>query len=492
MNIHALQFGSKTAATLIILTVISERIGIFISGEYSPPADIAATESIAAILILAFLRREQKSDIQFRLVSAQRDDSQVFPGVLIAYFIPLAPVTVALKSELFVPYTFFIVTVMALCAIADIRVRQEKIKTQAESEDSYLALKPEILLYVSGPRGVYYQINQWIPVLELLSFRIAILIRNLDVLKGMGATKIPVYYIGNGRKLEWALSNGPKVVLYPNNRPGNCETLRYPDLFHVFINHGESDKHVNQSQMLMAYDKLFVGGPLAEQRLKHAGLPIRPDQIVYVGRPQAEMALAYRERQGEIRNILYAPTWEGGVDATAHSSVGPLGLQVLKELASDGRYQVRIKPHPLTGTSKKSAQKALRKLEEISARAGFLFLDAGVDLHEQMNWSDVMICDVSAVLNEYLITGKPIILCNVKGEHISMDEIRSQYPTSRAAYTIKQGESILHVLESINQEDALKEKRAELRYESLGGGGSIERFIAALEDLVAAPSKSVA
>ena len=44
-----------------------------------------------------------------------------------------------------------------------------------------------------------------------------------------------------------------------------------------------------------------------------------------------------------------------------------------------------------------------------------------ISLHDAMNWSDVLVGDVSAVLSDYLVTGKPIVLCNVLHRDTGID-----------------------------------------------------------------------
>src|SRR5699024_7020044 len=136
--------------------------------------------------------------------------------------------------------------------------------------------------------------------------------------------------------------------------------FRHYRLNHFFINHGESDKAVNQSKLLMAYDRILVGGPLAERRLRSAGLPVRPGQVIHVGRPQAEMLL--RERRattGAIRTILYAPTWEGFKESVDYSSIGRFSHQMLQPLWRQSDYKILFKPHPYVGLRDKQRRRAL-------------------------------------------------------------------------------------------------------------------------------------
>src|SRR5690554_3472177 len=152
-------------------------------------------------------------------------------------------------------------------------------------------LKPLVAVYVSGLADVAYQINQWLPVLERLGLSVVVLARQRGIFEGMPATGIPVFYARNMAHVEKVLLSGVRTVLYPANTMHNVQALRQFQLNHFFINHGESDKAVNQSKLLQAYDKLLVAGPLAHRRLLQAGLALRDGQVEYVGRPQAELML---------------------------------------------------------------------------------------------------------------------------------------------------------------------------------------------------------
>jgi hypothetical protein len=172
----------------------------------------------------------------------------------------------------------------------------------------------DVILYVSGPKGSGYQINQWIPVAERMKWKSAICVRNFHLLDEIDETVISVYFAAKAEDIETLKDLGrASVFLYPANSRENATSLRHREMQHYFINHGESDKVVNQSKFLMAYDKLLVAGPMAKSRLEMAGLPLRDNQVEFVGRPQLEIFLEKNCQFGPVRNVLYAPTWDGFV-----------------------------------------------------------------------------------------------------------------------------------------------------------------------------------
>lgn len=329
-------------------------------------------------------------------------------------------------------------------------------------------LKPLVAVYVSGLADVAYQVNQWLPVLERLGLPLIVLARQRGIFDGMPATRIPVFYARNMAHVEKVLLSGVRTVLYPANTMHNVQALRQFQLNHFFINHGESDKAVNQSKLLQAYDKLLVAGPLAHRRLLQAGLALRDGQVEYVGRPQAELMLD-RVRpeplEGTIR-VLYAPTWEGFVDNVDYSSVGPLGLTLLKTLATLPSVEVVFKPHPYTGSRKSSRAEQLAEMKAFCSANGMAVVESLSSIFDCMNQSDLLITDVSSVLNDYLVTGKPMVMCiNAMMERMPLDEL---FPTSRAAWKLRDGSQIAEIVGSLRESDGLADVRAQVRSDSLG------------------------
>ncbi|MDR5902781.1 CDP-glycerol glycerophosphotransferase family protein [Halomonas icarae] len=354
--------------------------------------------------------------------------------------------------------------------------------------------QPEIAVYVTGMREVAYQINQWLPVLERQNVKVMIIAREAIIFDDMPDTPIPVFTAKSQRELEILLGecSSMRTVLYPANTMKNVQALRYFKLNHYFINHGESDKAVNQSKFLMAYDKLLLAGPLSKRRLQDAGLPLRDDQIEYVGRPQAELLLEAVSDEGvaDVNTILYAPTWEGYVKNVDYSSIGPLGYELCKDILESGQYKLLFKPHPYTGKVSGKKKQELERIKSLFEHHDVPVYDDNASLHKLMNESDLLICDISSVLNEYLITKKPIILCNVDKKE--KNEFLEEFPSARAATLLDLGQEVLDVIQGIATKDEQRQERAHVRSESLGDfpEGAMTRFSKVLENSLSEQSKS--
>jgi CDP-glycerol glycerophosphotransferase (TagB/SpsB family) len=284
------------------------------------------------------------------------------------------------------------------------------------------------------------------------------------------------------RALEQLLTTDVKIVLYPNNREKNTNSLRFFELKHVFVNHGESDKSVNQSKMLRSYDHIFVSGMHAIRRMESAGFRFLDDQIKVVGRPQIELNYAQSVKIANERKdkliIAYAPTWEGGGAKTAYSSIGDFGVKLLKTLSGCHNVHVIFKPHPLTGTSSADAKLALKKMQSLCRLYGYEVVDAGVSFYDAFVKCDILISDIGAVLSEFLATEKPIIATNPN--ELTDSEFIEQFPVASAAYILTQPEQVATILTEIKEYDVLSGERVKVRKAVLGPINGLEVFKAEL------------
>ena len=348
------------------------------------------------------------------------------------------------------------------------------------------SINAEVCLFISGPAGAAYQVNQWLPVLERLNQKCMIVSRRVGICKRLNKTKIPAIYVRSVHDLEQAfnLNQNLKIVLYPANPMQNAQVLRNLHLQHVFINHGESDKVVNQSKFLLAYDKLFLAGKLSFDRLISSGLEVRDSQVVYVGRPQAEISLIKNTQSIKIKTIFYAPTWEGFVDNANYTSIIMFGLKILKEITTKKpNINLIFKPHPYTGIRSEQTKRALQSILEYCTAHDITVLSENENIHHGMNQCDLLITDISSVLNDFLVTNKPVILCNSLG--LSKEQLLQEYPSSHAAYLLNEHDSIISLVKMIDDTDPMSTEREVVRTYSMGSPheSSLQKFQLAIDQL---------
>lgn len=340
-------------------------------------------------------------------------------------------------------------------------------------------------LYIAGPPKAAYQVNQWLRVLEELPLNVFILTRRKGIYDAMLPTQLPVVFARRAGDVEQVFDAATtlRIILYPANPMHNAQALRHIQYQHVFINHGESDKVVNQSKFLLAYDKLFLAGQLSLDRLRGAGLAIRDEQVAFVGRPQAELALNKIASPQLIQTVLYAPTWEGFVEEADYSSIGELGLNIIRTFSAQKRFKLIFKPHPYTGLRDKRRKDYLKTIRKLCLQHGVEYIESDVDIHTCMNQSDLLITDVSSVLNEYLVTSKPIMVCNPQG--VDAPELHASYPSTRAAYVLNNGLDVVGLLNKVVQKDSLWPTRQAVREYSMGrtDDPAFDRFTVELQRL---------
>lgn len=472
---------------LILVTIIIGLIGILLNPNNAIGLAFIIVISISLQIWISQNRKIFDKLVPLRKLSKNNHMKlKEETKILASYILPLLPIIAIFWFS--VSLFILVICILFFMPLVFFQVKKilNKTKDEKQLKRDYIKNPSKIIVYLSGPPEVYYQIDQWLSVLEKLSFKVAIILRDSPIFDKMQTTNIDIYYAKSERELEWLLLNGAKIILYPNNRERNANALRFSSHTHIFINHGESDKATNQSKVLMAYDYLFVGGPLARNRLLEAGLPVRNEQAVYVGRPQAELIIKSNNKlPKKITKLLYAPTWEGDANSTSYSSVNSFGLEVLEALINSKKFEIKIKPHPLTGTNKTSTKKAFARMCDMCKKnQNAQMLDFDSSLYDAMNWSEVLICDISAVLNEYLISKKPIILCNVMKSSQSISQTHSDFPSSKAANILSSGAQIIDVIDEIEETDPLKENRVQTYQTSLGGDNSFERFENALKKLL--------
>lgn len=151
-----------------------------------------------------------------------------------------------------------------------------------------------------------------------------------------------------------ALEKG--IIFYPFNAQSNCRAVANRKLKHIFITHGESNKVASVKPIIRIYDYVVTAGQAGIDRYLENGIfsqydvdsgRIIPMGDTFIGRT----GLSTNKNGEEV--ILYAPTWEGGIESENYSSLAYSDrvVTLLKEVAySHNVSTILIKPHPNTGS----------------------------------------------------------------------------------------------------------------------------------------------
>ncbi|MCW2747140.1 MAG: hypothetical protein JWP10_282, partial [Nocardioidaceae bacterium] len=206
-----------------------------------------------------------------------------------------------------------------------------------------------------------------------------------------------------------------KVFLYVNNAEINFRALRFSQVDHVHLGHGESDKDSSVSNHSKAYDYVLVAGTAGKERLARTLRNFDADaRVRMIGRPQLDHTIKVPAAfvSGEL-TVLYAPTWEGDRAATAHGSAVSHGRALVDALDADPRVTIIFRPHPNSGARDAAYGSAVRALKETLSGTRH-FIDEG-PWGWQPTAADLCITDLSAIAYDWLATAKPLIVTQPEG-----------------------------------------------------------------------------
>lgn len=373
-------------------------------------------------------------------------------------------------------------------------------RLEYEYDGSYV--DAEVVVYFGDRSSKFYQLEQWIPVLEQLHkvHRVVIVVRKGSALTSvMETTHLPVVFKRKFDPLQtFYHANDFKLALYVNNGMTNFQSLSFAPMVHVHVNHGESDKLSMVSNQAKAYDKVFIAGEAAVERHRRALIDFDESQLVRVGRPQLDIERPLELEPSSARTIMYAPTWEGENDANNYTSVDRFGPQIVEAALQIPGARLIYKPHPRVETSKDP------DVVEANARILDLIEAANVsianetqqhqvlmqgDILGMFDTVDLLITDISSVGLDflYLHPDKPLVLTDRRGD---TESLNAEAPISRAAPLIN--ESTIARVESMISEmlnrDSSVEVRHELRRHYFGDGepgSSTVLFTEAVSRLIA-------
>ncbi|MDR1635230.1 MAG: CDP-glycerol glycerophosphotransferase family protein [Bifidobacteriaceae bacterium] len=304
------------------------------------------------------------------------------------------------------------------------------------------AMQPTFAVHWQATRGSIHQLTMWMDYLKQLGRPFFVITRTRENFIEVTETfDVPVLHRVGLDAVEEALSPSLKTVFYVNTAILNDHMLRYPHLNHIQLNHGDSDKIASYSPVFRAYDKDFVAGQAAIDRFAAAGLATASDFFVIVGRPQVA---GVAPSSGPVRDLaspvaLYAPTWTGNTKDSDYTSLRR-GPEIVQALLDRG-CTVIFRPHPYwaknyaTQAGRAAVVALLNRDAAVSDRRHVFGPAAETDwsIIDCFNHSDLMISDVSSVVNDYLYSEKPFIMMAVTAEP---DDFATEFPVARGAYVV--------------------------------------------------------
>ncbi|ROR31090.1 CDP-glycerol:poly(glycerophosphate) glycerophosphotransferase [Curtobacterium sp. JUb34] len=292
----------------------------------------------------------------------------------------------------------------------------------------------EIAVYFADGPVNMYQVRQWYaPLAELAKTHpVAIIARSPGTMTTLiDESPVPAVYARQVVDLEhFVETQAPKVVLYVNQNARNFQMMRYGRMWHVFVNHGESDKMYMTTNQFKAYDYALIAGDAARGRLAEALWDYDLDaRTIAIGRPQADhFAGAAPYPDDERTVVLYAPTWEGDRGAAAYGSIASHGTTIAEQVLASPRHRLVYRPHPRSGVLEPTYRAAHERIVAAITAANTAdpsahhVHDTGGELGWQLADADVAITDISAMIYDRLAVGKPLIVTRPVSPEADVDE----------------------------------------------------------------------
>lgn len=279
-----------------------------------------------------------------------------------------------------------------------------------------------IAVYFADGDVNMYQIRQWYkPLAEIAkTWPVVVLSRSATGARAILADDaLPVAFVPTVRDLErYVADQDIRVVLYVNQNTRNFQMFRYGRRWHVFINHGESDKMYMTTNQFKAYDVAFVAGEAARQRLARVLWDYDLDtRTMQIGRPQADHytgTLPYTPDERTV--VLYAPTWEGDRPSAHYGSIVTHGEALASAVLASPAHRLIYRPHPRSGVvdgaygaANQRIIAAIAAANAADPRAQHVF-DDQPDLGWQLAAADVAVVDISAMVYDRLAADRPLMV----------------------------------------------------------------------------------
>ncbi|MGU3410956.1 CDP-glycerol glycerophosphotransferase family protein [Microbacterium sp. M1A1_1b] len=356
----------------------------------------------------------------------------------------------------------------------------------------------EVAVYFADGPVNMYQVRQWYaPLAELArTHPVAIISRNPGtMLTLLDEAPVPAVYARQVVDLErFVDEQAPKLVLYVNQNARNFQMMRYGRMWHVFVNHGESDKMYMTTNQFKAYDYALIAGDAARDRLAEALWDYDLDRrAIAIGRPQADHFAGEPPYPSDDRTVvLYAPTWEGDRAAAAYGSIQSHGTTIAERVLASPRHRLVYRPHPRSGVTDAGYRAAHERIVAAIAAANAAdasahhVYDDGPGMGWQLADADVAITDISAMIYDRLAVGKPLIVTRPAAAEADVDE-RGYLAAANWLRAEDAGDVIGRVDAAAHDEAELAElRRWVTRYfGDTTPGVATARFHAAVERLVA-------
>ena len=301
----------------------------------------------------------------------------------------------------------------------------------------------KILLHTGeGENGITHM-NLWIPIFKQSEVDFVVMVRNYEVFKYLKSNyeELPIVFAKGDKEVKSVLYKMQSIeaCFYPSNTGNNLHLLKFDNIRHIFIGHGDSDKTASANKYFRVYDENWVAGEAHIDRFNNAGFEHTGLRHIKVGRPNLKDTLLLTQDNWKNRydgkiNLLYLSTWEGFFVEQEYTSV-----EIIKEFFENiytllSSVNINIKLHPGLGRRKKELigyEKIIVKSweEKIKDNSTMSLKTHSKDtpVEELIKVSNVFICDISAVISEALAGNGPIFVYIPKDKPIKIAQSNMRF-----------------------------------------------------------------
>ena len=367
------------------------------------------------------------------------------------------------------------------------------------SADSALSTtRYDIAVYFSDSHVNAYQVRQWYEPLQKLNehWPVVVIARNIEGAELLARESgLPVVFAPGVEHLERLVAKHPlKIVMYVNQNTTNFQMLRYGRRWHVFINHGESDKVYMTTNQIKAYDFAFIAGRAARERLtKHVWNYEVSQRTFEVGRPQADFMTGEAPYPSDDRiTVLYAPTWEGDRPNAFYGSVLSHGEKIATAILASPQHRLVYRPHPRTGVEHGAYRAAHNRIVRAIAHANAVdpgahhVFDESPSITWQLSQTDVAVCDISAMIYDRLAVGKPVLVTRPAEPQAVIDDLG--YLQACEWLGSSEAHDVIPRIHELLHDESSRETFASWSEHYFGDtspGAPMRRFTGAVEELMA-------
>lgn len=391
------------------------------------------------------------------------------PILIMAFIVLSAP---GIFTLIAVAVVFVLLIVLRFLAE---RHTQQKSETKAAVSPMLERLSPQFFIYWAAPQNSQYQLTMWIPYFQALGIPFFVMARTQASFKQAvkAAKGTPVILVRTLGEIENYLVDSIRTVFYVNNAAKNAHMVRFSQFTHVQLLHGDSEKKTSYNPVSNMFDYLFVSGKAAKDRYALHGVEIPSEKFRFISRPQVlELEQVNDATPESVKTLLYAPTWGGDYEETSYSSL--LQFEDILEPLLARNIRIIFRPHKYTRRHQniqraaKRIEKRLKRHAQESGIQHIIISDTNpYSLVDCINLSDALIADISGVITDYLFTGKPIGILQIRG---AQEFVEPHFLLKDIVYLLRDDQSNLdEFFDDLFEDDPQREQRIQKRAYFLGG-----------------------